>query len=91
MTPTHNLRFGSSDMKPFTYIDCDKAVHDRRKRSVLDSNVKPAHYVKPAPSSVIVKAVATRHVRPKSSMEKRAIRNMRAFKLDPAYAAWKGI
>lgn len=78
-------------MKPFTYIDCDKAVHDRRKRSVLDSNVKPAHFVKPAPSSVIVKAVATRHKRPTSSMERRAIRNMRSHKIDADYAAWKGI
>ena len=78
-------------MRPFTYIDCDKAVYDRRKRSVLDSNVKPAHLVKHAPSSVIVKAVATRHKRPQSPQEQRAIRNMRSFTLDPAYAAWKGL
>lgn len=77
--------------KPFGYIDCHKAASDRRKRSVLDSNVKPAHHVKHAPSSVQVQSVATRHKRPQSSMERKAIRNMRTFKLDADYAAWKGL
>lgn len=77
--------------KPFGYIDCHKAATDNRRKSVLDPNVKPAHHVKPAPSSVHVSAVATRHRRPKSAQERRAIRNMRTFKLDPAYAAWKGL
>lgn len=77
--------------KPFGYIDCHKAATDKRTKSVLDPNVKPAHYVKPAPSSVHVDSVATRHRRPQSAQEKRAIRNQRPFVMDAAYAAWKGI
>lgn len=77
--------------KPFGYLDCHKAATDNRKRSVLDSNVKPAHYVKPAPSSVHVSAVATRHRRPMSAQERKAIRNQRPFVMDAAYAAWKSL
>lgn len=77
--------------KPFGYLDCHKAATDNRRKSVLDPNVKPAHLVKPAPSSVHVDSVATRHRRPKSSYEVRAIRNQRPFKMDAAYAAWKGL
>lgn len=77
--------------KPFGYLAMTKAANDKRRKSVLDSNVKPAHKVKHAPSSVMVEAVATRHVRPKSPAEKRAIRNQRPFRIDPVYAQWKGI
>ena len=77
--------------KPFGYIDVQKAAQHKSRRSVLDTNVRPVSRENRAPSSVQVDNPATRHKRPKSAYEKRAIRNQRTFRIDPIYAAWKGI